>query len=479
MKFFWKIFFSMMFLCVSFFSIGGYFFINSSFNAAMEQEIQSGYQMCDIVHYSFQNEVRQLYFDIYENDEINLSDNKIINIVYSIGINNTNRLINFRIFDDSKNIIYSSNNSISGGNLTALFKDKKAYNFEKIENEIYLKNFRPTVIMGKYYYIEVFKNVSNVFYNRNIQYEMFLKITMAILVLGGIISALISRIITGPIDKLTTATNKIASGNFNEYIETNGNDELTELSRHFNIMVNHIRNKMKELEENAEKQELFVASFAHELKTPLTSIIGYADMLRLKKMTEEKINICSNYIFKEGKRLETLSMRLLEVIVMKKQNLILKKVPTTIFFKEIESSVKPILDNKNIKYVANIEMCLLYIESDLMKTVFINIIDNARKAIVENGQIEVIGKKTKSGYEIIVKDNGSGMEKSHLNKITKAFYMVDKSRSRKEGGCGLGLSLCEEILKLHGAFIRFESVLNKGTTVTLTIKGEEIDENNK
>ena len=111
-----------------------------------------------------------------------------------------------------------------------------------------------------------------------------------------------------------------------------------------------------------------------------------------------------------------------------------------------------------------------------MSTVCINLLDNARKAIDEGqkGEISLLGRRCDDGYEILVIDNGCGMEQEELAKITEAFYMVDKSRSRKKGGAGLGLAVCSEILRLHGGLLEFVSQPGQGTCARVWLRGEHL-----
>ena len=116
------------------------------------------------------------------------------------------------------------------------------------------------------------------------------------------------------------------------------------------------------------------------------------------------------------------------------------------------------------------------LEPDLMKTVIINLLDNASKATDYHGKIEIMGKKVKNGYTIIISDNGRGMPQEEISHIMEAFYMIDKSRSRIQGGAGLGLAIVKEILHVHHAKIYFESHLDQGTRITLDFEEEYDDE---
>ena len=93
-----------------------------------------------------------------------------------------------------------------------------------------------------------------------------------------------------------------------------------------------------------------------------------------------------------------------------------------------------------------------------------------------DGLIRFEGRSDENGYTLVIKDNGRGMSSEDMNRITEAFYMADKSRARKEGGAGLGLSLCRRIVELHGGTMKFESRLERGTAVTVRLRKERFDE---
>ena len=111
------------------------------------------------------------------------------------------------------------------------------------------------------------------------------------------------------------------------------------------------------------------------------------------------------------------------------------------------------------------------LEPDLVKSLVINLVDNARKATEKGGNIYILSTMTDTGCAIRVVDNGRGMPQEAISKITEAFYRVDKSRSRAQGGAGLGLALCRQIVELHGGKMEFESILGKGTSVKVTLNG--------
>lgn len=137
----------------------------------------------------------------------------------------------------------------------------------------------------------------------------------------------------------------------------------------------------------------------------------------------------------------------------------------------VYDTVFPAMEAEGIRFIAEIQEGNLWIEPDLMKTVCINLLDNARKAVDGNrGEVLLSGKIVKDGYEISVKDNGKGIPESEIEKISDAFYMVDKADARGRGGAGLGLALCKEIMDIHHTAMKFQSKPGEGTSVCFTIK---------
>ncbi len=236
------------------------------------------------------------------------------------------------------------------------------------------------------------------------------------------------------------------------------------------VRIRELESAISNLEDVANRREEFIASFAHELKTPLTAIIGYADMLRSKEMTPKSRFTAAGYIFSEGKRLEALSLKLMDIIVAGKQGFELKQYEVGYFIRSIAAVTVPSLSNDGITLDMRWEPGEIKVEPDLFKTLMINLVDNARKASKKNDIIELFGKAEKDGYSLYVRDHGRGMKKEELSKITEPFYMIDKSRSRAQNGAGLGLALCQRIAELHSTTLEYESEPGKGTTVRIFLK---------
>lgn len=228
---------------------------------------------------------------------------------------------------------------------------------------------------------------------------------------------------------------------------------------------------IRRLQENMRHQEEFMGSFAHELKTPMTSIIGYADMLRGQSLTGEEVREAANYIFSEGVRLERLSLKLLDLLVLRKEDFRLVPVELVPFARQIKGMLEPVMRRHEITLRVYCRPGRCRMEPELAKSLVINLIDNARKAIDGPGEIILNMRPTEEGCLIQVADNGRGIPPEEIDKITEAFYRVDKSRSRAQGGAGLGLALCGEIVQIHHGTLQFESRPGAGTLVTAELKG--------
>ena len=203
----------------------------------------------------------------------------------------------------------------------------------------------------------------------------------------------------------------------------------------------------------------------------MSSIIGYADLLRSQELSREEQQEAANYIFSEGKRLESLSLKLLDLIVMKREDFVLVPTHPAEVVRYAATLLQPALEKQHILLYTRCGKGVALLEPILVQSMVVNLIDNARKAINGEGKILLEAWTETDSCVFRVTDNGRGIPPEALSRITEAFYRVDKSRSRAQGGVGLGLALCRDIAELHHGTIRFESILGKGTRVTATLKG--------
>jgi len=316
-------------------------------------------------------------------------------------------------------------------------------------------------------------DLSAVYTARQTQLRLYIIIYMAVVLLGIITASALAYALTSRLDRLTRTARRIAGGDLSTRSNIRSSDEFGQLSRDFDAMADKLRDNIDRLESDMESQEAFMGAFAHELKTPMTAIIGYADLLRQDGLDETTRLMAADYIYSEGQRLEKLSFKLLDMLLLKKDKPAMKPVNLAVFLEEVEKALGPVMKQKNIRFVCRADRGRVLLEPDLVKSLVYNLVDNAAKAMDGEGIIAVKGTLIPGGCEILVADNGRGMQEAELSKITEAFYRVDKSRSRQQGGAGLGLALCRQIVALHGGSMQFASTPGVGTRVTVTLYAEE------
>ena len=238
----------------------------------------------------------------------------------------------------------------------------------------------------------------------------------------------------------------MAEGYYQERLAISGKDEIGELAGSFNRMADAVEEKIGELSRAAREKEDFVANFAHELKTPLTSIIGYADTIYQKDLPREDIRRASWNIWNEGMRLEALSFKLLELTVLGRQTFPLVEMPADELLQDVAESLAPLMEEKKIDLKLEAEQAYIKVDYDLLKTLLINLVDNSVKAGAERIELrgqrkeeassavpkETLGASPKETlraspketlrefpwkYLVRVRDNGCGMEEEVLSRI--------------------------------------------------------------
>ena len=374
-----------------------------------------------------------------------------------------------RLYDDGGQTVWeggatadaSGLGPLEGGCLWRIFQQEEAY---------YLQVARAFTAGEDRYTLETTRDVSGLFAARQAQFAT-LRWVMAAAQLGGaLLMGLLSYGVTRPVRQLSAAARRMARGEYAQRVKVRGHDEIGELTENFDAMAQALEEKIQALEQVARQREEFVASFAHELKTPLTAMIGYADMIRSQQMDPEKAFRAANYIFTEGRRLESLSLKLLELTVMRRQDFSFRWTSTVWLIEGIQGFLEPVMEQYGMRLVCTVEEAGVYVDPDLIKTLLMNLVDNARKASESGSEIDIHGGREASGYRVTVTDHGRGIPQEELSKITEAFYMVDKSRARAQNGAGLGLALCQQIAEAHQTKLEFASRLGEGTQVSIVLR---------
>ncbi len=463
MKLFWKIFFSFTIMMTIAFSLFGTWIVFSSFSSTIDRETE---QM---------NSENRMFKIVYEMtvDSINgvtVDDNRLSSIAENMDESINRGKYYVCMYDGRGAIVYEGNPSVGVHmGLDELSEENRSYKIVRDDGGVYLIFVSPVKAAGSVYYIETTKDITYVYTDRASALSSIQLITLLSVFLTAILTLIISHVLTKSIISLSKTTRRFAKGNLEIRARQKGNDEIAALSRDFNFMADSIEQKIDELKDRAERQEDFTASFAHELKTPLTSIIGYSDMIRTMPLSDEETMEYANYIYLQGKRLESLSFKLLELIASGKKEIEFKEINAESLITDVYNTVLLSLKEKNIRLSVDFSYAVLLGDKDLLSSLLINLIDNARKASADGSVIELKGRRANGVYRISVKDHGIGIPKAALSHITEAFYMVDKSRARKEGGAGLGLSLCARIVGLHNGDWEIDSREGVGTTITVIL----------
>lgn len=295
---------------------------------------------------------------------------------------------------------------------------------------------------------------------KNTYYSTILKRTIAIMIFVSVIALTIgiiliygfSKELVNPLLTLKEKSKKISNGTFGEKVIISSGDEVEDLANTFNVMSENIQIYIKKLEETKNSQKSFFDNISHELKTPLTAIIGFSQIIP-KFDNKEKVIECSSIIEKEGQRLLSLVEEILKLSKENKDNFQIEATYINIKFL-IDECLRILnikIQNYHINIIKKYESFFIYADYDKTKQVFINIIDNAIKySGCEN--IEIKTESYKEKIIITIHDDGAGFD-------------VLKPENTK--GNGLGLSICREILSNQKGEFKIESDLNEGTTATI------------
>lgn len=227
------------------------------------------------------------------------------------------------------------------------------------------------------------------------------------------------------------------------------------------------QNKEKEAVSNMRKE--FSANVSHELKTPLTSISGYAEIMKNGMVRPADIPVFSERIYKEARRLITLVEDIIKLSKLDEESVELEKEEVDLYelTREIVSRLSPQVSQKHIRMEVTGESVECYGIRQILDEMVYNVCENAIKYNNEGGRVSVWVGNTLEGPKVSVSDTGIGIPKEHQERIFERFYRVDKSHSKERGGTGLGLSIVKHGALLHGAKVSVDSVPGKGTRIEM------------
>lgn len=213
----------------------------------------------------------------------------------------------------------------------------------------------------------------------------------------------------------------------------------------------------------------FTANVSHELKTPLTSISGFAELMKAGDVLENDVTDFSKSIYDEAQRLITLVNDIIKISELDGQSIPYEKETVDLYelSKEVIGRLEKEADKKNITFHLIGGRAEIIGVHKILEEMLYNLCDNAIKYNKENGTVDVLVNQTGDGVNVIVRDTGIGIPISHQDRVFERFYRVDKSHSKKVGGTGLGLAIVKHGALYHHAKLSLESTVDVGTVVTI------------
>ena len=292
-------------------------------------------------------------------------------------------------------------------------------------------------------------------------WSVFIKVTPAILILIFVILA-ISKMLSDVLTKSLLLPIEQMSENL---------EHLEDITTYKELMpfINTIQEQHKNILMNAKMRQEFTANVSHELKTPLTAISGYSELIQNGMTNEEETIRFAGEIHKSAKRLLTLindTIRLSQLDTSE-QKVIYEAIDLYKIAEDCVNMLKFSAENHGITISIHGTNAYLEGNKEMLEEVVYNLCDNAIRYNNEGGKVDVTVKPVKGKIYLCVEDNGIGISKEHQERIFERFYRVDKSRSKSTGGTGLGLAIVKHIIQQHGAHMELTSEKGKGTKIEI------------
>lgn len=364
-----------------------------------------------------------------------------------------------------KQLIYSSDEKIKLKNMQLLDVMDDKYNtiVEKSGDDYY--SFLAIKINDKENLVYI-RDLNYVYNERANMVRLCIFIVVFFILFISIIAYIISKTLTKPLLTLKKEMVKLSNGNYNVSLKE-GKDEIGLLVHEFNNMSKELAKSNAKLLDQINSKQLFIDNLSHEMNTPLTSISGYSDLLINAVLTDKQRQKYLKYIKEETNRINEMYKKLLVISYKENNNIDIVKINCDDMFSEIERELKSKLKEKKIKL--DIDNQLPFLEGDkvLISLAISNLVRNAIDASLENSQVIIKTYQKEHKKYIVVTDMGRGIAKEQIAKIVEPFYRIDKARSRKNGGAGLGLSIVTRVMQLHRGQLKIISEIGKGSSFIL------------
>lgn len=331
------------------------------------------------------------------------------------------------------------------------------------ENKLFMKirKYKNVVV--------ILSDISKINNMKKEQIEYFVSLSLICSLAIAFILSISVNFLTRKIKRLNKTVKEVEKGNYEVQVKNLGNDEIGNVGKSFNQMTKALQKNISEIERVSENRKIFIGDLTHEIRTPLTSIIGYSSLIKNKKVTNEDIILeYTKRIYDEGKYIEEISQKLMDLMVLEngsiKQDKINLSEELNKIIEDIKATFPYAILQKEIR-----ENVYVNFDKTLLKTVIINLVKNAINAYESNPIVRIELSKEKT---IKVIDYGKGIKKEELEKIKEPFYTLSKDRNRKLSGMGLGLPMCIQIVEKQNGKLEIESKESEGTKIIIKL-GEE------
>ena len=317
------------------------------------------------------------------------------------------------------------------------------------------------------YQIYLIRNVTDLYDSiARLRLQFGIICAVAVLLSAAIILLVTSRTLR-PLKTLEREAAAMAKGDYQARIPLSDvahrrKDEIATVSESFNRMADAVEQHIDSVTALAEERKMLIGALTHEMKTPLTAIIGYAESLDRAKLNAEQREEAVSFIYRESKRLERLTQKMMQLVTLTDgEDMAFQDISARELYDMTEKTLEAMAARQGttLRFVESGER--FSIDADLVTGVLINLVDNACSAGAKH--VTILAKER----ELSVSDDGCGIPQEIVDKVTQPFFRADKARSRRGGHAGLGLALADRVAQLHGARLLIESREGRGTTVSL------------
>ncbi|MGG5774014.1 HAMP domain-containing sensor histidine kinase [Bacillus subtilis] len=398
----------------------------------------------------------------YKNNELyfgDMADEIVDSLTHSTGSNVGVYTVDGTLLSSSNKTVFSQG---IDEDLTKAINGKNAYHITYDRNQAQVFFSYPVVIDGAKVGILRFSKDFNLLYKQSGEIlNIIFYIALAIFVAAFLFSYILSRHITIPIVKLTEATSEVKKGKLDVDIHFSRKDEIGQLTVNFNDMITRIRDQISTIEKDRdrlkelnEQEKRFFDNMTHELKTPLTSIQGYAEIIKQKGESDQAFfDKGMNHIVEESRRLHNLVIKLLEVSreTSKEQ---FDRIDAGTILKDVCESMKFRAERYKKKITYEIEDSLyVYGQKNRVRQLFINLLDNAIKYSLSHSEIMIQAKVAGDQVLFMFKNPSDPYDDNQYTKVFQPFYSINQ-KVTEEGSLGLGLSIVKTIVEKHGGTIK-------------------------